>query len=144
MSGHAAGNSQACVVARAQRAQRWQQLHTLYNLPMYSLPPELILVVLNHLDLDDYPSMIAATWHLLQHHGIIPRMSTPNLKRIVERLNGPWREFDITPLLFLRFYGCLRTLPVELGFEIQKYLNPQDKINFVFAVYGWKTRETQS
>ena len=148
MSCHAASNSQACLcgscaAAQTQRAERRQQLRSLYALPLYSLPPELILVVLNHLDLNDYPSMIAATYHLLQHHGITPHLSTTRRIQLVRRLNGPWRECDISPFLFLRFYGRLRTLPAELGLEIQNYLTPQDKINFVFAMYGWRTRASR-
>lgn len=142
MSCNATSNDQArscghCGVSQAQRAVRRQQLRSLYALPLYSLPPELVLVILNRLNLDDYPSIVAATYHLLQHHGLAPRLSEPDLQRIVKRLKSPLSGQSSSPLLLMSFLSSVRALPAELLLQIQSYLNPQDKINFVLAMYGW-------
>jgi len=59
------------------------QLQALHALPVYQLPAELWLNILKRLELHDYPSLIAATWHLLRHHGIAPAYSTQELKMML-------------------------------------------------------------
>ncbi len=73
-----------------QRLQAGLQLQALHALPVYQLPAEMWLSILNRLELRAYPSLIAATWHLLRHHGIAPSYSTQQLKTI---LIGPRRGF---------------------------------------------------
>ena len=65
------------------RFQAGLQLQRLYSLPIYQLPAEIMLNILNRLQLDDYPAMIAATWHLLRHKGIAPLILTAQLKEIL-------------------------------------------------------------
>ena len=59
------------------------QLQSLHALPVYQLPPELWLNILSRLELRAYPSLVAATWHLLRHYGIVPSYSTQQLKTIL-------------------------------------------------------------
>ena len=66
-----------------ERFQAGLQLQALYALPIYQLPAEIMLNILNRLSQNDYPALIAATWHLLRHHGIAPAYSTARLKQIL-------------------------------------------------------------
>ena len=50
---------------------------------IYQLPAEILLNILSRLSLDSYPSLVAALWHLLRHHGIAPQISTHRLKLIL-------------------------------------------------------------
>lgn len=59
------------------------QLQALHALSVYQLPPELLLNILDRLELHDYPSTLAATWHLMRHHGIAPAYSTQYLKMLL-------------------------------------------------------------
>lgn len=65
------------------RFQAGLQLQALYALPIYQLPAEIMLNIVNRLEMQDYPSLITATWHLLRHHGIAPVILTPRLKQVL-------------------------------------------------------------
>lgn len=66
-----------------QRLQVCQQLRTLYALPLYQLPSELVLNVLQRLDIRDYPSMIVAAMPLFRRCGIVRDMNTSRLRRLL-------------------------------------------------------------
>lgn len=66
-----------------ERFQAGLQLQELYTLPVYQLPPEIMLNILNRLELHDYPALVAAAWHLLRHTGVAPVIPTPKLKLIL-------------------------------------------------------------
>ena len=66
-----------------QRFEASRGLLELCNLPIYQLPAEIMLNVLRLLQLEDYPSLIVATWHLLRHHNIAENFPTPRLKQIL-------------------------------------------------------------
>ena len=66
-----------------ERFQAGLQLQTLYALPIYQLPAELMLNILDRLELCDYPPLITAAWHLLRHKGIAPTWPTVRLKQIL-------------------------------------------------------------
>lgn len=66
-----------------ERLKAGLQLQALHALPVYQLPAELWLNILNLLELHDYPPLLAATWHLLRHHGIAPTYSTQQLKTLL-------------------------------------------------------------
>ena len=76
------------------RFQAGLQLTSLYELPIYKCPPEIMLMILSRLELRDFPSLIAACWHLLRHIGVAPIMLTSDLK---ETLTWPRHGF----------YGCI-------------------------------------
>lgn len=77
--------------------------------------------------------MIAATYHLLSRHGIVPKLpqKEPSWARGI--LSWPMDLMSTIP--FFPAHG-LRCLPAELSLSIQKYLSPQDKVNLVLAIYG--------
>ena len=78
-----------------ERFEAGLQLQALYALPIYQLPAELMLNVLDRVELHDYPSLITATWHLLRHKGIAPTWPTARLKRIlVEPRCGFYSSFE--------------------------------------------------
>ena len=66
-----------------QRFEASRGLLELTSLPVYQLPAEIMLNILCLLHLEDYPSLIAANWHLLRHHEIAENFSTPRLKQIL-------------------------------------------------------------
>lgn len=132
------GNEISCSCPRCdairQRLERKRQLHALYALPIYQLPPELILAILDKLDLIVFPAMIIGMYHLLRHHGIAPLMSSLDLKRFLKCSNpdGPPRSKDDVshndPQGFYR-------LPMEIRLDVYKHLSARDKINFVLATF---------
>lgn len=66
-----------------ERFQAGLKLQQLYDLPIYQLPTEILLNIFNRLQLEDFPALIAAAWHLLRHSGVAPVMSTTRLKEIL-------------------------------------------------------------
>ena len=78
-----------------ERFQAGLRLQALYALPLYQLPAELMLNILNGISLHDYPALITAAWHLLRHHYIAPSIPTPRLKEIlVEPRRGFYTSFE--------------------------------------------------
>lgn len=78
-----------------ERFQAGLQLQALYALPIYQLPAELMLNILDRVELRDYPPLITATWHLLRHKGIAPTWPTARLKQIlVEPRCGFYGSFE--------------------------------------------------
>ena len=118
--------------AHRQSLERKQQLRTLYDLPIYRLPPELILKIVDQLDLIEFPAMIIAMFHLLRHHGIAPSMPTVDLKVFLKCSNFRPRAYDtVTDTNSQGF----RRLPIEVRLQIYRHLCPRDKINFVLATF---------
>ena len=78
-----------------ERFQAGLRLQALYALPIYQLPAELMLNILDRIELRDYPPIITAVWHLLRHKGIAPTWPTTRLKEIlVEPRCGFFRSFE--------------------------------------------------
>lgn len=117
--------------------QRWQELQSLYSLPIYSLPPELILNVIDYVELADISFLIAATYHLLMHHGIVPKLPRKEPSWVRGLLSWPMELINTVPFLPAKRFRCL---PPELSLCILTYLRPQDKVNFVLAIYDIPAR----
>lgn len=66
-----------------ERIRDYQRLQALYSLPIYRLPAEIILNILDNLDLDDYPAFIVAAMPLLRRCGIAESMTTARLRRLL-------------------------------------------------------------
>ena len=66
-----------------ERFQAGLHLQRLYALPIYQLPPEIMLNIYNRLSIDDFPALIAAAWHLLRHNSVAPIIPTARLKEIL-------------------------------------------------------------
>ncbi len=119
--------------AHRQRLERKQQLRTLYALPIYQLPPELILAILDKLDLIVFPAMIIGMFHLLRHHGIAPAMTTTDLKLFLKCSNPSRLNNDTGPKTTAArgFYS----LPMEIRLEVYRHLSAREKISFVLATF---------
>lgn len=121
----------------AHRQARRVKLLALYANPLYSLPTELMLAILERLDLSEYAALMVAAYHLLVHHGLAPWIDSIQLGALMDGCRGFHDCFRCkgSPLFLLRPVRCsIQFLPAELRLEIQKYLNPQDKINYVIAM----------
>lgn len=78
-----------------ERFQAGLRLQALYALPIYQLPAELMLNILDRIEFRDYPPIITAVWHLLRHKGIAPTWPTIRLKQIlVEPRCGFYSSFE--------------------------------------------------
>ena len=78
-----------------ERFQAGLRLQALYALPIYQLPAELMLNILDRIELREYPPIITALWHLLRHKGIAPTWPTTRLKQIlVEPRCGFYGSFE--------------------------------------------------
>ena len=120
--------------ATRQRLERKEQLSSLYALPIYTLPPELILKIVDELDLIEFPAMIIAMFHLLRHHGIAPSMPTIDLKIFLKCSNPGGKSHlkeDHEDTDARDFYR----LPMEVRLEIYKHLCARDKISVVLASF---------
>ena len=104
----------------------FQQLQALYKIPLYSLPPELILNILNMLSAVEFSSFTFAAFHLMRRHGIAPAFTT---ERIMTLLSPPPSG------QFAASSGLLRSLPTELVLDLMHQLDITDTINFLFANY---------
>jgi hypothetical protein len=66
-----------------ERFQAGLHLQQLYALPIYQLPIEVMLNILSRLELHDFPSLVAACWHLLRHVGVADAIPTPKLRELL-------------------------------------------------------------
>ena len=115
-----------------QRLQAVEQMRALYSLPIYRLPPELVLNILDHIEMAELPKAIGALYHLLAHHGIVAQLPRRELKWTTGLLAWPMHLISTIP-----FFSCRGAfhLPIELSLGIQQYLSAQDKVNYVLAIY---------
>jgi len=104
----------------------FQQLQALYKLPIYSLPPELIVNILSMLSAVEFCSFTFAAFHLMRRHGIAPAFTTG---RIVALLSPSPSE------QIMASGGRLRNLPTELVLDLMQQLDLTNTINFLFANY---------
>lgn len=104
------------------------QLEELYALPIYNLPTELVLSIIERLPMRDYPALILGALHLLRQHGIAPTLSTPEFHTLME--SKPAYAQNTSRI-------TIKNLPPELRFLCTQYLSVKDKINFIMAT--WKT-----
>lgn len=103
-----------------------QQLQKLYSLPIYSLPPELMLSILDMLSVVEFSRFTVAAFHLMRRHGIAPALTT---ERVVTLLSPP------LPGQIPASGGMLRGLPTELVLALMEELNATDTVSFLLANY---------
>ena len=119
-----------------ERFQAGLQLQALYALPIYQLPAEIMLNVLNQLELKDYPALIAAAWHLLRHHGIAPSIPTPKLQWIlVEPRRGFYTSFE-----HATDYSREKSLPAVVRKQMFSRLAPGPSFFMTFTDVGVRLR----
>lgn len=98
----------------------WQQLHVLQAPPLYQLPTELVLQVLQNLNLDDYPAVISAVLPLLRRCNIVQNMSTSRLRSL---LLGH-RVDSVEPLPRIPSHKFASYLPTGLHDSARDHLSP--------------------
>lgn len=115
------------------RKLRLQQLDDQLAQPIYKLPTELILMIMELLDISELPAAIAGLYHLLVARHIVPDLPPRTLFWARGLLSWPL-ELMNNSIFFSRHLNQPQ-LPVELSLQIQQDLSLQDKINLVFAIY---------
>ena len=119
-----------------ERFQAGLQLQKLYELPIYRLPAEILLNVLNRLDVQDYPALIAAAWHLLRHHDIAASIATSKLHWIlVEPRRGFYTSFE-----HARDHSRERSLPAVVRKQMFSRLAPGPSFFMTFTDVGNRLR----
>lgn len=121
----------ACAVKR--RELRLQQLDDQLAQPIYSLPAELVLNIIDFTNISELPATIAGLYHLLVIRHIVPDLPPRTLSWARGLLSWPL-ELISNDRFFSR-HPNQPQLPVELSLQIQQYLSPRDKINLVLAIY---------
>lgn len=107
---------------------------SLAQCPLYLLPAELILNVLDRVDVLDLPAFVCAIFSLLRHHGIAPPASPREVSAM--------RRVNIDPLASPRqqsfSQNCLlgiHSLPAELRVQVNRYLGTGDRVVFAIAIW---------
>ena len=106
--------------------RRVLRLVRLCELPIYRLPAELILTILETLDTFTLSNFVVGASHLLWCYGIIPRGAARQLESV---RNGNRNGSNIA-----RIRAGTRALPPELWLNIGRTLGFRDKINFILAL----------
>lgn len=155
-----------------ERFQAGLQLQGLYALPIYQLPTETILNILHHIEIDDYPALIASTWHLLRIKGVAPPLTTDELKELllwprlgffnsIEHVTDSGRDDYLPcqvrrlmishlappPPFFTNFTNVGRRLrrgvPKEVWDLVFVNVSPEDKINVTLAAFRFSDRHIE-
>ena len=119
-------NVQAVSLLLSQRYDQWSQLQAL---PIYLLPPELIVAILNRLEIRDYPAVIFGMYHLLRRHGIAPSLPSGH---VVLSERCPMRRNAISTAVGAALH--MGSLPEELFQNIAGHLDSREKVAFVLAL----------
>ncbi len=149
-------------------SEAYQQLQALEAMPIYRLPAELVLQVLEDLTFKDYPAFISATLPILRRCNIVQNMSTGRLRSLLIRrrhglfttdpsLQDPRTDSlslssamdrALVPNLSamaLRWRGNgFDGLPNELKSLIIQELGPIDKISLVLAWHRFPDSDIES
>ena len=115
------------------RKLRQEQLNDQLAQPIYWLPAELILNIIDHTNISEMPATIAGLYHLLVIRHIVPDLPPRTLFWARGLLSWPLEL--ISDNRFFSRHPNKPQLPVELSLQIQQYLTPRDKINLVLAIY---------
>ena len=98
---------------------------------IYSLPPEIILVIVERVDIFDLPGLVCALYPVLSTHNIAGQVS--RWEALALKRASPTVTCSPTgPCLRLSGTG-LPALPMELRLQLYRYLNPADKVNLAVA-----------
>lgn len=105
-----------------------------------SLPTELLLNVIRFLRTDDYVAFALAIYPILQFHGLVPPLTLDIYRRITQNpcicahAKAPDQDAQGSHQRLPR-WGRRRNqcLPIELNDEIMEYLEPADRIAWLFS-----------
>ncbi|KAF2800495.1 hypothetical protein K505DRAFT_228731 [Melanomma pulvis-pyrius CBS 109.77] len=89
---------------------------------VHDLPAELLLSIIQYLKINDYVTFALAIYPVLRSHGLVPPLSVDIYNRITLQQPPPDGRIAIH-----------WTLPAELTEEIMSYLEPADRIAFLFS-----------
>ena len=117
-------------VASPDRARHYKELK---SIPIYRLPPELIIEICDRIDMVNFPSFMVATYHLLRRNGVIPQYPTVLLQSMLLRV-----EEDTTSNS-----TSLMGLPSELLLAIGEDLSMQEKVTMVLATHRMRPEEIE-
>lgn len=115
------------------RVARLQLLDDQLAQPIYSLPWEILMIVIEHTDIAEIPAIIAGLYHVLVKRRIVPDLSPRTVSWARALLGWPFRR--ISSNIFFPRHHTEPQLPMELTLQIQDYLSGRDKINLVLAIY---------
>ena len=90
--------------------------------PFYTLPPELMLDIVDLLPPESFISFAFANYPLLLAKGLAPALSAAHVSSLIRRTRID-RHFNLLPL------------PVELTLHVMSLLKPIDVMEFVLANY---------
>lgn len=92
--------------------------------PLYTLPPELLLSIIDLLAPSSFINFAFASYPILLTHNLAPALTRSRISYVTRRTRLP-RMF---PLLRLH-------VPAEITLQIMRYLGPGDMLRFVVANY---------
>ena len=108
------------------QSTQWCKLRAL---PIYRLPPELVVNIMDHLEIHDIPAIIFGMYHLLKRHGIAPALPSGHVV-LTERC--PVRRSAICAAVGAALR--LANLPEELFSNIASHWNSREKVAFVLSL----------
>ena len=111
------------------QSERYAQWCRLRALPIYRLPPELVVSIMDQLEIRDIPAVIFGMYHLLRRHGIAPILPSGH---IVLTEGYPTRRGAISAAVGAALR--LANLPEELFRNITSHWNLREKVAFVLAL----------
>lgn len=132
MSCHTTEERCSCDRCTAQRVERAQQQKELMATPLYRLPAELLINIVDRVDLVNFPALMIAIFHLLRKRGIVPTYPTDMLQLVLLRQGDG--DANAT---------SLATMPKELLLAIGQTLTTNEKIHMVLATYRMRPEEIE-
>lgn len=92
----------------------------------YTLPPELLLSIVDFLPPDAFVNFVFAIYPLLRSYGLAPALSSTRLGHLVRQTRIPI-HFQLLPF------------PPEITLQVLTHVRPFDLVNFVMANYQHMT-----
>ena len=109
--------------------ERVLQLKALYRLPLYKLPTELIISILDLVHFHDLPTVITGLRHILRHHGIIPMKLAQDIEDLLMSNLPRWSP----GIARTGHVPGLKGIPTEVFHNIVDRLSSPEKVNYVLA-----------
>ncbi|KAI4247376.1 MAG: hypothetical protein LQ352_006171 [Teloschistes flavicans] len=111
-----------------------QQMKELAKSPLYRLPTEILMNVVERIDLVNFPPFLIGAFHLLRQRGLVPNYPSKMLKIV---LLPEEKEADKEELSS----ASLASMPSELILAIGQTLSTHEKIHLILATYRMSDEE---
>ncbi|KAI4242484.1 MAG: hypothetical protein L6R40_004038 [Gallowayella cf. fulva] len=118
-----------CSPGRTQRAEQFKKLH---QTPIFRLPTEMLVNIVDRVDLVNFPNFLIACFHLFRQRGIVPSYPTEMLQTLL--LREEEGKIQSPP-------HSLQTMPLELILAISQTLDTHEKIHMILATYCMRKEE---